>query len=85
MKTEELSASATEIVRQTQLQGYRALLARLQAGDPVRIVIGADLNSAMECIPHANWLAGCRAQLIAEAERQIAELEQAATPAGDPS
>ncbi|MCG6115065.1 MAG: hypothetical protein MEQ84_07685 [Mesorhizobium sp.] len=62
-----------------RLAGYRALLARLQAGEPVRIIIGHSLVTAIECVPSANWLAGCRAQLIAEAERQIAAHEVTAT------
>ncbi|MGY6709747.1 MAG: hypothetical protein ACXIVF_15615 [Rhizobiaceae bacterium] len=82
MSSNAYAELADEMTRQSQLQGYRRLLARLQAGEPVRILIGADLNHAMECVPHENWLAGCRAQLIAEAERQIAERK--AAPA-DPS
>lgn len=80
MSGEFMSEMLNDLTRQTQLQGYRTLRDRLKAGEPVRILIGADLNSAMECIPHENWLAGCRAQLIAEAERQIGELERAAEP-----
>lgn len=80
MSSEAYAELADELTRQTRLQGYRILLERLRAGEPVRILIGADLNTAMECIPHENWLAGCRAQLIAEAERQIGELERAAAP-----
>lgn len=80
MSGDFLSEMLDDLTRQTRLQGYRVLLERLRAGEPVRILIGADLNHAMECIPHENWLAGCRAQLIAEAERQIGELEQADAP-----
>ncbi|MFN4098188.1 MAG: hypothetical protein ACK4GT_00290 [Pararhodobacter sp.] len=69
--------------QQAELQGYRMLRDRLKAGEPVRILIGADLNTAMECIPHENWLAGCRAQLVAEAERQIGELEKPRSDNGE--
>lgn len=54
--------------------------ARLAASEPIRILIGHKLHSAVEIVPAGPFLAGLRAAFLADIEAQIAAL----TPPADP-
>lgn len=62
------------------LQHWQAVLARLDAGEPLRLMVGDRLYAASEIVLTPTFQSDLRANLIAEIEARIAELSQPEPP-----